>query len=105
MMWTHLPLGFEDVAVEHAALPLSGDVAEDLQVLGVVRHVEDPGGGWKNKDGVGEAAATPPRKLGLPGDGVLRHHGGVVVPRPAFSLSQETDGKDFFVCFKGAGVD
>ena len=39
----YLSFGLEDVAAEHVALAVAGDVAEDLQVLGVVRHVEDPG--------------------------------------------------------------
>lgn len=27
----------------------------------------------------------------LPGDGVLSHHDGLVIPRPAFPLSQQTE--------------
>lgn len=40
----YLLLGLEDVAPEDVAGPVPGDVAEDLQVLRVVGHVEDPAG-------------------------------------------------------------
>ena len=40
---SYLLLGLEDVASEDVALSVSGDVAENLQILGVVRHVEYPG--------------------------------------------------------------
>lgn len=39
---TYLLLGFEDVAPEHVALSISGNITEDFQVLRVVRHIEDP---------------------------------------------------------------
>ena len=39
----HLLLGLEHVAAENVALSVAGDVAEDLQVLGVVGHVEYSG--------------------------------------------------------------
>ena len=39
---SYLLLGLEDVAAEDVALSISGDVAEDLQVLGVVGDVEYP---------------------------------------------------------------
>lgn len=40
---SHLLPGLEDVAAEGITGAIPGDVAEDLQVLGVMRHVEDPG--------------------------------------------------------------
>lgn len=40
----HLLLGLEDIAPEDVAGPIASDVAEDLQVLRVVGHVEDPAG-------------------------------------------------------------
>lgn len=40
---SHLLLGLEDVAPEGVAGAVSGNVAENLQVLRVVRHVEYPG--------------------------------------------------------------
>lgn len=39
---SHLLLGLEDVAPEGVARTVSGNVAENLQVLRVVRHVENP---------------------------------------------------------------
>ena len=39
---THLLVGLEDVAPEGVVWDLPGDVAEDLEVLRVVRHVEYP---------------------------------------------------------------
>ena len=45
--WTiagYLLVSFEDIAAEGAVRELSGYVAEDLHVLGVVGHVEYPGG-------------------------------------------------------------
>lgn len=44
----YLLLGLEDIAPEDVAGAVSSDVAEDLQVLGVVRHVEDPTGRAKD---------------------------------------------------------
>ena len=44
---THLLVGLEDVAAEGIVRHLSGDVAEDLEVLRVVRHVEYPAGRGK----------------------------------------------------------
>jgi len=38
----HLFVGFEDVAAEQVAARIPGDVAEYLQILTVVRHVENP---------------------------------------------------------------
>ena len=40
--WRHLFVGFEDVAAEQVAARIAGDVAEDLQILTVVRNVKDP---------------------------------------------------------------
>lgn len=40
-----LLFGFEDVAVEGIAGAVSGDIAEDLQVLRVMRYVENPARG------------------------------------------------------------
>lgn len=40
--FSYLFLGLEDVAAEDVALSVSGDVTENLQILGVVRHVEYP---------------------------------------------------------------
>lgn len=40
----YLFLGLEDVAAEDVALSVSGDVTENLQILGVMRHVEYPEG-------------------------------------------------------------
>jgi hypothetical protein len=40
----HLFLRLEDIAAEHVALSVPGDVAEDLQILRVVGHVEYSGG-------------------------------------------------------------
>ena len=39
----YLLLGLEDVAPEAVIGAVSGDEAEDLQVLGIMRHVEDSG--------------------------------------------------------------
>lgn len=39
---SYLLLGLEHITAEHIALSISGNVAEDLQILGVMRHVEDP---------------------------------------------------------------
>lgn len=39
---SHLFLGLEDVTTEDVALSVSGDVTENLQILGVMRHVEYP---------------------------------------------------------------
>lgn len=39
---SYLLLGLEDVAAKHIALSVSGDVAENLQILGVMRHIEYP---------------------------------------------------------------
>lgn len=49
--WTgrYLLLGLEDVAPEAVAGAVSGDETEDLQVLGVMRHVEDSGRRKKNE--------------------------------------------------------
>lgn len=44
---SHLLLGLEDVTAEHVTLSISGNVAEDLQILGVMRHIEDPEREWK----------------------------------------------------------
>lgn len=41
--YSHLLPGLEDVAAKGVTGAIPGDVAEDLQVLGVMRHVEDPG--------------------------------------------------------------
>lgn len=38
----YLFLGLEDVAAEDVALSVSSDVTENLQILGVMRHVEYP---------------------------------------------------------------
>lgn len=38
----YLFLGLEDVAAEDVALSISSDVTENLQILGVMRHVEYP---------------------------------------------------------------
>lgn len=38
----YLFLGLEDIAAEDVALSVSGDVTENLQILGVMRHVEYP---------------------------------------------------------------
>lgn len=40
--FSYLFLGLEDVAAEDVALSVSGDVTENLQILGVMRHVENP---------------------------------------------------------------
>ena len=40
---SHLLLGLEHVATEDVALSVPGDVAEDLQILGVMGHVEYSG--------------------------------------------------------------
>lgn len=39
---TYFLLGLEDVAAEDITLSISGDIAENLQILGVMRHVEYP---------------------------------------------------------------
>lgn len=39
---THLPFRFEYIAAKDVALPISRYVAEYLQVLSIVRDVEDP---------------------------------------------------------------
>ena len=39
---THLLVSLEDVAPKGVVRYLSGDVAEDLEVLRVVRHIEYP---------------------------------------------------------------
>lgn len=39
---SYLLLGLEHITAEHIALSISGNVAEDLQILRVMRHVEDP---------------------------------------------------------------
>lgn len=41
-MPSYLPLGLEDVTTEYIALSISGNVTEDLQVLGVMRHIKYP---------------------------------------------------------------
>jgi hypothetical protein len=51
---THLFIGFEYVALEHVAGAISRDVAEDLEVLRVVRHVEYP------EENKGQASAVLP---------------------------------------------
>ena len=38
----YLFVGLEDVALEDVAGAVARDVAEDVEVLRVVRHVEDP---------------------------------------------------------------
>uniref|UniRef100_A0A1I8H6J4 FERM domain-containing protein n=1 Tax=Macrostomum lignano TaxID=282301 RepID=A0A1I8H6J4_9PLAT len=58
----HLLGGFEHVALERVPMAVSGDVAENLQVLRVVRHVEDPVDGvcmssWP------QPGPTPPPRL------------------------------------------
>lgn len=40
--FSYLLLGLEDIAAEDIALSISGDVAENLQILRVVGHVEYP---------------------------------------------------------------
>ena len=40
----HLSVCLEDVASEGVVRHLTSDVAEDLHVLRIVRHIEDPGG-------------------------------------------------------------
>lgn len=49
MCLSHLLLGLEDVTAEDVILSISGDVAEDLQVLGVMRYIEDPTGQKQRK--------------------------------------------------------
>ena len=39
----YLLLGFKDITSEDIAGTISSDIAEDFQVLGVMRDVEDPG--------------------------------------------------------------
>lgn len=46
----HLFRRLEHVAAEQIARRVPGDVAEDLQVLRVVRHVEDPGANHKSRE-------------------------------------------------------
>ena len=58
----YLSFGLEDVAAEHVALAVAGDVAEDLQVLGVVRHVEDPGDTAAGRHWLPSAAARGRRR-------------------------------------------
>lgn len=41
--FTHLLVGLEDIALEDVAGAVPRDVAPDLEVLRVVRHVENPG--------------------------------------------------------------
>lgn len=41
-IYFYLFLGLEDVAAEDVALSVSSDVTENLQILGVMRHVEYP---------------------------------------------------------------
>lgn len=40
--FSYLLLGLEDIAAEHVALSISGDIAENLQILRVMGHVEYP---------------------------------------------------------------
>lgn len=40
--FSYLLLGLEDIAAEDVALSISGDVAENLQILRVMGHVEYP---------------------------------------------------------------
>lgn len=42
LFFSYLFLGLEDVTAEDVALSVSGDVTENLQILGVMRHVEYP---------------------------------------------------------------
>lgn len=39
---SHLLLGLEDVAAKDVALSISGNIAEDLQILGVMGNVKYP---------------------------------------------------------------
>lgn len=39
---SYLLLGLEDIAAENITLSISGYVAENLQILGVMRHIEYP---------------------------------------------------------------
>jgi hypothetical protein len=49
-VFTYLLTGFEYVTLEDVASAISCDVTEDLQVLGVVRHVEYPVGNDKTEE-------------------------------------------------------
>lgn len=40
ILLTYLFLGFKDIASKNAAGPVSSNIAEDLEILGVVRHIE-----------------------------------------------------------------
>lgn len=53
-IYFYLFLGLEDVAAEDVALSVSSDVTENLQILGVMRHVEYP----ERRDKMGQQNRT-----------------------------------------------